>query len=141
MKNVNLQIRKLSKAGFSLVEMLVVIAVIGIIAAIAIPNIGSINSAARTSTAQRNAQSVASVYAAALAAGCTTTQLGTTPADAVAALGGAGKTPADGPFKTQKFAVPNLPASDTTEYSEMLKHLETANGVVVYSSTEVAAGP
>ena len=38
--------------GFSLVEMLVVIAVIGIIAAIAIPSIGSINSSAQTATAK-----------------------------------------------------------------------------------------
>ncbi|MDB6074806.1 MAG: hypothetical protein JWO89_2446, partial [Verrucomicrobiaceae bacterium] len=40
MKNVKLNIRKLGRQGFSVVEMLVVIAVIGIIAAIAIPNIG-----------------------------------------------------------------------------------------------------
>lgn len=69
MKNIKLNLKKTAKAGFSLVEMLVVIAVIGVIAAIAIPNIGSINDSAQAATAQRNAQSVASVLNAAAAAG------------------------------------------------------------------------
>ena len=59
------------KAGFSLVEMLVVIAVIGIIAAIAVPTIGNITSQANASKAKRNAQSLASVCASAVAAGAT----------------------------------------------------------------------
>ena len=49
------------KAGFSLVEMLVVIAVIGIIAAIAVPTIGNITEQANNSKAKRNAQNLASV--------------------------------------------------------------------------------
>jgi prepilin-type N-terminal cleavage/methylation domain-containing protein len=69
MKNVKLNLKKAAKAGFSLVEMLVVIAIIGIIAAIAIPNIGSINKAASDSAIQRNAQNAASVWNAAVAAG------------------------------------------------------------------------
>lgn len=48
--------------GFSLVEMLVVIAVIGIIAAIAVPSIGSISGQANTNKAKRNAQTIASLY-------------------------------------------------------------------------------
>jgi len=56
-------------AGFSLVEMLVVIAVIGIIAAIAIPNIGKINDSAKDARKRRNAQNLASVFASAQAAG------------------------------------------------------------------------
>lgn len=55
--------------GFSLVELLVVIAVIAIIAAIAIPNIANITGAASQSSAKRNAQNMASVFASAQAAG------------------------------------------------------------------------
>ncbi len=55
--------------GFSLVELLVVIAVIAIIAAIAIPNIANITGAASQSSARRNAQNLASVFASAQAAG------------------------------------------------------------------------
>ena len=59
------------KAGFSLVEMLVVIAVIGIMAAIAVPTIGNMTTQAKTNKAKRNAQSAASVWASAQAAGAT----------------------------------------------------------------------
>jgi prepilin-type N-terminal cleavage/methylation domain-containing protein len=69
MKNVKLNLKKAAKAGFSLVEMLVVIAIIGIIAAIAIPNIGSINQAATDAAVDRNAQNAASIWNAAVAAG------------------------------------------------------------------------
>ncbi len=65
------QVAKNLKAGFSLVEMLVVIAVIGVIAAIAVPTIGNITGAANTGKAKRNAQNLASVYASAIAAGST----------------------------------------------------------------------
>ncbi|HRQ91044.1 MAG TPA: prepilin-type N-terminal cleavage/methylation domain-containing protein, partial [Bacteroidia bacterium] len=60
---------KSAKKGFSLVEMLVVIAVIGIIAAIAVPNIGKINDSAKDATYRRNAQTIASVFSSAQAAG------------------------------------------------------------------------
>jgi prepilin-type N-terminal cleavage/methylation domain-containing protein len=82
MKNVKLNLKKAAKAGFSLVEMLVVIAIIGIIAAIAIPNIGSINQAAEDAAVDRNAQNCASVWNAAVAAGFD----GTTAASAAAAV-------------------------------------------------------
>ena len=61
--------KKALNKGFSLVEMLVVIAVIGIIAAIAVPQIGRINESAKDATNRRNAQSIASIYASAQAAG------------------------------------------------------------------------
>lgn len=58
-------------SGFSLVELLVVIAVIGLIAAIAIPQISKITDKAQIASDQRNAQNIVSVYGASLSAGAT----------------------------------------------------------------------
>jgi len=59
-------------SAFSLVELLVVIALIAIIAAIAIPNIAGITNAADTAKTRRNAQTLATTYNAAIAAGMPT---------------------------------------------------------------------
>ncbi len=58
-----------TKSAFSLTEMLSVIAVIGVISAIAIPSVTGINDSAEQVKNQRNAQNIASVFAAARAAG------------------------------------------------------------------------
>jgi type IV pilus assembly protein PilA len=104
-------IKKNVKAGFSLVEMLVVIAVIGIIAAIAVPTIGSITSQANTNKAKRNAQNLASVFSSAIAAGAQFTGAdGATVGGAIAKLVG-GVTGADS-FSTTNFQVPNMSADE-----------------------------
>jgi prepilin-type N-terminal cleavage/methylation domain-containing protein len=110
------------KAGFSLVEMLVVIAVIGIIAAIAVPNIGRINDAAKDATYKRNAQNIASVFASAQAAGydfSKTAGTGVVLANEAAIIGavvtGATLTGANftaSPFNGAFFGVPGLKLAD-----------------------------
>ena len=97
--------------GFSLVEMLIVIAVIGIIAAIAIPNIGNINQAAKTAKDKRNAQTIASVYQAGNAAGVS---WGDSSVSTAASAVIAGGSPSDGPFADNTFIVPNISGEDLT---------------------------
>src|SRR5210317_2020163 len=105
-------LKKNVKAGFSLVEMLVVIAVIGIIAAIAVPTIGSITAQANENKAKRNAQNLASVYSSAIAAGSTECE-GLTTAAAIVAEVVAGVAGADS-FATTNFQVPNMSPDEIT---------------------------
>ncbi|MEM9479656.1 MAG: prepilin-type N-terminal cleavage/methylation domain-containing protein [Verrucomicrobiota bacterium] len=101
------------KSGFSLVEMLVVIAVIGIIAAIAVPMIGNITGKAEENATRRNAQNIASVYSAAVAAGYSGASDLATAVDSVTTGNGVQGT---GSFAGTYFFVPNVPADDTTTF-------------------------
>lgn len=58
-------------SGFSLIELLVVIAVIAVIAAIAIPSITGVVAATNDTKNRQNAQTIASTFVAARAAGMT----------------------------------------------------------------------
>lgn len=60
-----------SKQGFSLVELLVVIAVIAIITGIALPSLAGFNNQANFTKNERNAQMIAELAAAARSAGAT----------------------------------------------------------------------
>jgi type IV pilus assembly protein PilA len=129
MKNVKQNIRKIGQSGFSLVEMLVVIAVIGVIAAIAIPNIGNINDSARKTTAQRNAQSCASVYSAAIAAGAPAASSIDT---AITALRSDNLKPTTGAFSGKVFKVPSLP-TDTDALNLMKAYLVWGSNGLEYN--------
>lgn len=129
MKNVKLTSLK---AGFSLVEMLVVIAIIGIIAAIAIPNIGNLNSAAKAAAAQRNAQTVASVLNASIAAGADSSAFTTSNLIDTAE---AGVTPTDGAFKGRTFSSGEI---DDTEEAAAAAYLtwDASQKQVKYTKTD-----
>ena len=121
-------LKKNVKAGFSLVEMLVVIAVIGIIAAIAVPTIGSITAEANRNKAKRNAQNLASVYSSALAAGATIT--GATDVDIADALI-TGVNGADS-FVNTYFQVPNMSVAERDAAAVYLD-IDGTTGQLVYT--------
>jgi prepilin-type N-terminal cleavage/methylation domain-containing protein len=128
MKYTNL--KKNLKAGFSLVEMLVVIAVIGVIAAIAIPNIGNVNAAAKNARDQRNAQSVASVHASGSAAGVAWVA---TSASAAVDDVITGRAASDGAFSGKIFRCP-LPGISSTDLTALKTHLSlSTDGQLVYT--------
>jgi len=105
----HLSIKHAAPRGFSLVEMLVVIAVIGVIAAIAIPNIGSVGNSAKVATAQRNAQSIVSLYQYGTAAG-----IAWAGADRNAKIQSVvtGAVPSDGAFAGKSFKLPSMSLAD-----------------------------
>ena len=56
-------------AGFSIIELLVAISLIAVVSAAVVPNIAGVTESAKTAVAQRNAQSIAATWNAAVAAG------------------------------------------------------------------------
>jgi len=122
----NLKIAK--KKGFSLVELLVVIAVIGVIAAIAIPAMTNVFGSSRAAKARRNAQSLASAYAAALAAGAPAAASELAACDAViAGMNGSGQ------FSTSVFRVQ---LDDAERDAAMTDYLSFDNNTLTYTGTD-----
>ncbi len=120
------------RQGFSLIELLVVIAVIGIIAAIAIPNIAGLTGGAETAKTQRNAQTIASVFSAARAAGnddpYATKELAV---DAVVDATGISVTTG---ANTSTFQVPNIsPTEKTAALTKLTLTATDGTGQLTYA--------
>ncbi len=130
MKNIKLNTSR--KAGFSLVEMLVVIAIIGIIAAIAIPNIGNLNDSARDSAAKRNAQTVASVLNAAVAAGAVLDLAAGDGGEEIIQVAEEGASPLVGAFKDKKFTSGPIDDEDEATVATYLSW-DNDNKQVIYN--------
>ena len=130
-----MKVTKIAKKGFSLVEMLVVIAIIGVIAAIAVPQISNFTDAANKGKAQRNAQNLSSVCSAAQAAGLDFAKAGNSSSGADRTLQETvdavvnGATVIGGAFAGEFFGVPSMGAD---EKNGAWSYLSLANGVLSY---------
>lgn len=124
---------RVSKSGFSLVELLVVIAVLAIIAAIAIPNFASIAHSSRYAKNQRNAQNIASAYNSARAAGWNENQSSTEDAVAAVVQGIVGNGTNGLPVGIS-FGVQNLSATEQNDTLSFLNLVGNgSNQVLIYN--------
>ena len=121
-----------SSNGFSLVEMLVVVAVIGIIAAISISQIGRLNDSAKDAQYRRNAQAIASVFSAAKSAGVDFYVPGDKTATITAIVVG-GTVTEEGPFKDSYFGVPGLSVVDQASAAVFLE-LDDVTSSLLYKA-------
>ena len=129
-----MKVNKSISKGFSLVEMLVVIAIIGVIAAIAVPQISDFTGAAKDSKDKRNAQNLSSVCSAAQAAGLDFVALGGGDLKNTMLAIVAGSTVTDGAFLGEFFGVPNMSDRDMTECAPYLS-IDSTQTTLQYSAT------
>ena len=114
-------------AGFTLMELLLVVMIIGIVANMAIFSLSSTNDEVNAIKDRRNAQTIASVAATASAAGALFVVTGDVRASAVNLRTGA--TPGSGIFKGKEFKLP--PMADK-EFDGAINHLELRGSELMY---------
>lgn len=115
--------------GFSIVEMLVVIAIIGVVSAIAIPLISDFTEQAEDIKAKRNAQNLVTSYASALAAGHNFAD-GETEVAAIVQNVATGVTLQLSQGTEDVFI--GLPSLGAVQQAEVVPFLEIFNGRLVY---------
>ena len=114
--------------AFSLVELLIVIAVIGVIASIAIPAMSGLYGKSDAAKVKRNAQEIASTFASAKAAG--NALVFVNKADAIASVTEAPGLNGKGVFATSSFSSP-MSGSDALA-AELYLRYDSAAGVLEY---------
>lgn len=119
--------RRVTRRGFSLVELLIVITVIGIMVAIAVPVLSPIRENARINKNQRNAQSLVAMASSAQAAGAPL-DLSTVNSAILQLKGGVTGT---GMFSTSTFKVAPF---TTDEIDAISEYISIADNSLVFTS-------
>jgi prepilin-type N-terminal cleavage/methylation domain-containing protein len=113
--------------GFSLIELLVTIAILGVLSSIALFSMSGVNQNAKDTRDRRNAQELAFVCSNAQAAGVDFVT-GNSVESTVKSIVQGGEPP-DGAFAGKFFGLPGLLENDQTSAA---KYLQIDNGVLNY---------
>lgn len=123
MKNI----KKGSQAGFSLMELLIVVAIIGIMVNLVIFSWSGNNAEVDAIKNRRNAQTIASLASTASVAGADFVVAGDIPATVDNLV--TGVAPTSGIFKGREFKLPPMPAAELTK---ALTHLRWSGSDLIY---------